>query len=223
MVILGPNVVENGMNSDTAIMGFGDGMACLGPAVGPSTAVDLIARLFVTLGKLISVRRVLTPVEPGVTDFGQSGAHPIKQYGAIQEAVIGFDAPGEFELVWRPLVASIQQHAIDPLERQAADLDQRTRRFIAAETQTVLALDPSASVEERMGSLDEYLKLKGFTVEAANYGFHDFIARSFRGHDGIRIDLPTSSNPSFPDSWITPTPIDPHLHGGSRREWAILL
>jgi hypothetical protein len=223
-VLLGPDAVTHGMDPATAIIGFSGGdMAILGPAVGPSTYVDPISHLFVVLGKLLAVRRVLSPSQPNTVDFDTSTPHPVNEFGAVQEAILDFDRTAEFDVIWKPLAQSIQRNAIDPLQRQAGDLDQRTRRFIAGETHAVLALDPTASVEERMASLDTYLRDRAYTVERSSDGFRDFIARSFSTPDGKRIDLPTSTNPSFPDSWITPVPVDPQAHGGSRREWAILL
>lgn len=221
MVILGPGTITHGLNPATALMGSGD-VAYLGPSVGPSTEVDPISRLFVLLGKLISVRRVASPVEPGVVDFSSHPEHPLGQFGAVTEAVLGFESGGEFDVVWRPLVNQVRRDAVASLGHLTTDIDHRTRRFIAAETHAVLALDPTASVEERMESVDAYLRQRGYTVEQTSGGFRDFIARSFTDSQGHPIHLPTSTNPSFPDSWITSDQINAADHGGTRRGWHII-
>lgn len=220
--ILGPNTIENGVNPDTAIMGFGDGMALLGPAHGPSNEVDPIAKFFLLLGKIISVRRLLDPCPPGVQDWRGPAEHPVRQYEAFQHTFLGFNEGEEFEVVWKPLADSIDRDLLQPIARQTAVLDYRTRRFFADETHAIFALDPTASVEQRMQALDQYLLAGGLTVEANSEGFHDFIKAFCTDQDGRRIDLPTSTNPSFPDKWITPDAVNPADYGGSRREWSLI-
>ena len=222
MLILGPNTISNGLDTETAFVSFsGEGCAILGPVEGPSTEVDPIARLFVVLGKIIAARRVVT--QDRVTDPRPPAA--VETFGALQSVVLGYKDSSphdEFELVWAPLARQIERTAIGPLTANVADLDQRTRRFIAAETHAILALDPRATVEQRMESIDTYLRVKGYTVEQTAGGFRDFIAGSFKDTEGRRVNLPTSTDPSFPDSWITPVPVDPQGHGGSRRQWNII-
>lgn len=216
--ILGPDIVRHGVNPSTALIVSGD-CAILGPASGPSEEVDPISRLFLGLGKIIAARRVAT--QDRVMDPRPPAA--IETFGVLQAFTLDqTDDRDEYELIWAPLAADIDQYAIDPLRANVEDLDQRSRRFIAGETQAVLAINPRASVEERMESLDTYLRVKGFTVEQSSGGFRDFIAGAFVGMDGKRINLPTATDPSFPDSWITPTLVDPVEHGGSRRSWNII-
>ena len=210
--VLGPSVIEHGVNPDTAMVGFDGGMGMLGPARGPTDEVDPVARLFVLLGKLVHCRRILEPGQPGVD-------RRLNQFGALQTVVLGYDRDAVFDVVWKPLANSIRQDAVESINRAVDDLDQRTRRFVASETHTLLGFDPAASVEQRMASLDLYLRMKGYTLEANSDGFRNFIAGSFVGPDGKRISMPTSDKPTFPDAWITPERVE---SGPTRREWNII-
>lgn len=216
MIVLGPGVVEHGLDPTTAIIGCGD-MGYLGPSVGPSAAVDPAAHIFVVLGKLISLRRVIAKDR-----IGQFPPTAIETFGALQEAALSFvDSTEIKELIWRPVAHAIQHTAIDPLRYQADDTDYRIRRFMASDTGTIIGIDPAATVEQRMEALTNYMHMRGLTVEASLNGFRDFVARLFTDNAGRRVNLPTSTDPSFPDSWITPEQVDPSTNGGSRR-WQLI-
>lgn len=220
---LGPSIIEHGVNPETSLIGFSaGGMAMLGPARGPSDEVEPIDNFFIVLGKLISARRSVDPLLPGAAIGHVPAEHPIQRYGVLQDTVLGYSRDAAFDIVWQPLAQKITTDVLDPLRHQTADLDYRTRRFVAAETHAVLAIDPTATVEERMAALQSYLLRRGYTVEAKSGGFRDFIASSFSGPDGERISLPDSSDPSFPDAWITPDLVSPMTPGGSRRTWSIV-
>ncbi|MEM6560036.1 MAG: hypothetical protein AAF656_00415 [Planctomycetota bacterium] len=221
-VTLGPNVIRHGINPDRGLIVSGD-CAMLGPAVGPSSEVDPISRVFVLLGKILHTRRVIA----GKAD-GQPAA--VEQLGALQHVMLDYGSDArdegrrdEWEVVWQPMADAVKQQVIESARSFEQDLKTRATHLLVHETKGILALDPTASLEERVASLRAYLLHNGYTVEAASDGFADFLGLNFRDPKGRPIQLPTSADPSFPDKWITPEQVDPAAHGGSRREWNLIL
>lgn len=221
MIVLGPNTIANGTDPETVLMVSGD-TCILGPSEGPTKEVDPLSHIFLLLGKIISARRVCT--QDRVMNLRPPAA--IETLGGLQAVITEYskedDTGDEWELVWQPLAENIEQSGVDPLARHVADIDRRLTRLFVSETQAILALDPNLTLEQRVEAVDLYLRMKGFTVEASSGGFRDFIATAFQDTCGRRINLPTSTNPSFPDSWITPEVVDAAAHGGSRREWSLI-
>lgn len=65
MLVLGPNIVRDGLDPATSLIASGS-MAMLGPnAPADPGPPDPIHRIFLLTGKILAVRRVIMPERPG--------------------------------------------------------------------------------------------------------------------------------------------------------------
>lgn len=221
MLLIGPNAVKNGMSPATALIGC-RGMALLGPAEGPGPGeVDPIARIFLIIGKLLAVRRAIHPEYRNV----QTPESQILQLEHVQMAMLDEGASGrpdeypEYEVVYQPL-ADLTEQQVQGMNQMAEQADSAVVRVMGAESARILGLDPNLKLEEKVQAVIDYMGQAGLTVHAQKRGFRDYLMKMFRDASGLPAAFPSSTDPVFPDTWITPEVVVPE---GRSRSWIILL
>lgn len=219
MLVLGPNVIRDGLTLDHALVAC-RGMALLGPNDPQTTPLDPIHRIFVIIGKIMSVRRVVMP---------ESNQGPqecaIRTLEGVQMATLDESTDGDpsgysaWDVVWQPLTDQVADR-INDISKVGDVADQCVRRLMDLESTRILGLDPNLTLAQKVQAVMDYMGEQALSLEQQRFGMRDYLMKLFRDADGIPVGFPSSPFPTFPDSWITPDVITPANIG---RAWLIIL
>jgi hypothetical protein len=218
MVVLGPSVIRNGLSPETAIFGSGD-MAVLGPALGQASGLDPISRIFLLVGKILAVRRVIKDeagVQPNLINRFKAG-----HVALIDQVVDGSsDETDLYQVLWETIGNQLQYLDVE-LNSMTGSADDAARGVVHRESALILGLDPLMPLPKRVDAVIEYMRERDLNLADADYGLRDYLMAVLRDSEGIPAAFPASSEVvDFPDSWITPVPIQPSA--GGTRSWTIL-
>ena len=219
MLVLGPKVIKDGLTPDTALVPC-RGIALLGPVDPTPEDLDPIARIFVILGKIMAIRRVVMPDSPTAPQECIITELEGVQMAAIDQATDGSAEDfGPWEVVYDPLSKSIEQDIVE-LKDMKTMASQAVTRLFDLESARILGLSPNLPIEAKVQAVVDYMNVNALFVEAQTDGMRDYLMRVFTDAESIPVAFPSSIYPSFPDSWITPDVITPVNPG---RTWLIIL
>jgi hypothetical protein len=219
MVVIGPGLVTMGLSPNTALCGFGD-FGYLGPVVQQTIVVDPVSKLFLLVGKILAIRRVLENESITAQGIDFSTNLQNAQMAMIQQeagdGAAGFNA---YEVVWQTQSNAVNNLTIQ-FDKMVSDADNAVRNVFQRETAVLISVDPNADLDVKVSSVIRYMQDRNLYVEDSDYGMRDYLMTILRDVDNIPAAFPaTADDPDFPDAWITPIPVDP---SAVSRTWNIL-